>query len=488
MAFTGKHLIEWGMKPSRWFPQAIAAANAAAKAGLSHEEILAAAKAAEPPAPPTVPMRETPLAHAEFIELAGDGTAEVSNLNAVRKHMAELMRVPTLTAGAIMPDACVSGSTLGTIPVGGAVAAVNAIHPGFHSADICCSVAISVLGRDADPRKVLDSLQAVTHFGPTGRNDPIKPPAGFADLSDNPFLVGLEKHSLHQFATQGDGNHFAYVGRMRSSGRVAIVTHHGSRGFGAQLYKRGMIKAVEHTSRAAPEVPKHNSWIVADSRDGELYWEALQKVRLWTRESHYAIHDMAVAAAGTSVNDRFWNEHNFVLQKADGLFYHGKGATPSWNGFSADDVGLTLIPLNCSEPILIARHGDNPGALGFAPHGAGRNFSRTQHLKISSETFLGGPDGPVTTNAILEGELQELREKGLDIRAYSGVPDLSELPSAYKNAKAVRAQIEKFKLAEVVDEVLPFGSIMAGEFEKPWLKKKDDRARTVPASDAEADG
>jgi hypothetical protein len=36
----------------------------------------------------------------------------------------------------------------------------------------------------------------------------------------------------------------------------------------------------------------------------------------------------------------------------------GKGATPSWSGYAADDDGRTLIPLNMSEPILIARHRD----------------------------------------------------------------------------------------------------------------------------------
>lgn len=97
------------------------------------------------------------------------------------------------------------------------------------------------------------------------------------------------------------------------------------------------------------------------------------------------------------------------------------------------------------------------GVLGFAPHGAGRNFSRTAHLKS------GG----------LEGELQALQDRGLDIRCYCGVPDLSELPSAYKNAAAVKDQIRKYDLAEIVDEVLPYGSIMAGDWERdaPWRKK-----------------
>ena len=62
--------------------------------------------------------------------------------------------------------------------------------------------------------------------------------------------------------------------------------------------------------------------------------------------------------------------------------------------------------------------------------------------------------------AIFRGKTQP---KGLDIRFWSGTPDLSELPSAYKNAQSVKEQIERFGLATVVEEIIPYGSIMAGK-------------------------
>ena len=174
----------------------------------------------------------------------------------------------------------------------------------------------------------------------------------------------------------GDGNHFAYVGHLKSTGHAALVTHHGSRGLGAQLYKRGMAVARKHTAIHAPKIPGHNAWIKASSEDGRAYWEALQIVRLWTKANHHAIHDLTATKIGNGVADRFWNEHNFVFRKADGLFYHGKGATPNWSGFSNDDDGRTIVPLNMAEPILVLKHRDNKDALGFAPHGAGRNVGR----------------------------------------------------------------------------------------------------------------
>jgi len=51
--------------------------------------------------------------------------------------------------------------------------------------------------------------------------------------------------------------------------------------------------------------------------------------------------------------------------------------------------------------------------------------------------------------------------------------DLIELPSAYKNADAVQAQMEEFKLGTIVDKIMPHGSIMAGDWQKnaKWRKK-----------------
>jgi len=453
---TGLTLQEWGFKPGRWFKDALLTANRMRAEGADDDAIFAHLQTMQPV---ETLLRTNALPYSVFLDPETDQERE--NLEAVVKHMDALMRVPTIKAGAVMPDACPAGSQLGTIPVGGAVACEDAIHPGFHSSDICCSVAISVFMRQDEPKKLLDAVQSVTHFGPGGRDKMIEPPrAIMSAISGNRYLAGLENYALGHFASQGDGNHFAYVGRLKSTGQLALVTHHGSRGLGAQLYKRGMADAKRHTAIHAPKVPAHNAWLKADSADGQEYWKALQIVRDWTKRSHFAIHDLAAMMIGNKIVDRFWNEHNFVFQKSDGLFYHGKGATPSWDGFSADDDGRTLIPLNMSQPILIARHKNRKEALGFAPHGAGRNSSRSQHLRENAES--------------LKDELAALQAQGLDIRSFCGIPDHSELPSAYKNADAVRFQIAKYGLAQITDEILPYGSIMAGDWEKdaPWRKKK----------------
>lgn len=446
---TGKDLIEAGATPGKWFSQAIAMVN---EGSASIGEAIAHFAP-----PPHIPL------HTEgrpfFANIRAENEHEESNVAAVMETMRELMRTPVIKAGAVMPDACPAGG-LGTIPVGGVVASEH-IHPGMHSADICCSMAISIF-REASPAALLDAVHEVTHFGPggRGRDKPIVPHAPSLVFAENTFLRDAANLVETNFATQGDGNHFAYVGTMKSTGGTALVTHHGSRGPGAALYKAGMRVAEKYRQRLSPETLKQNAWIPADTREGDQYWEALQAIREWTKASHFAIHDLAAGRLSATVADRFWNEHNFVFRRDDGLFYHGKGATPAFDGWAHDATDLTIVPLNMAEPVLIVRGKNAAHGLGFSPHGAGRNFSRTQHKRLMGHRA--------------DEEIFAEETAGIDARFYMGIADISELPSAYKNAASVRSQIEHYGLAEIVDEVIPYGCIMAGDWEKnaPWRKSR----------------
>lgn len=466
MTITGKTLIAWGYKPGPWFADALAAAEKVRLAGGDDAAIRAAVdRLAPPPAPPAVGLRE-PGRLRFRLNVRAEDEHEAENIASVERHMRELMRVPTIVAGSVMPDACPSGPAPGTVPVGGVAVAKDAIHPGMHSADICCSMAITIFG-EAEPTALLDTGMTHSHFGGGGRSRgrQLRPPQDvMAGFEANAFLKPLSSAAIEHFATQGDGNHFFYVGRVASTGEVALVTHHGSRKPGAMLYKAGMETAERFRQALSPETPKHNAWIPADSREGEAYWHALQAVRAWTKANHFAIHDLIAGTLGLERKDRFWNEHNFVFRKSDGLFYHAKGATPAWSDFAADSSGLTLIPLNMAKPILITRGLNADNALGFAPHGAGRNFSRTAYMRRHS--------GKTEEQIVAE------QTAGIDARFFCGIPDVSELPGAYKNASAVRAQIAEFGLAEVVDTIEPIGCIMAGDWQRdaPWRRKRAARS------------
>jgi RNA-splicing ligase RtcB len=131
------------------------------------------------------------------------------------------------------------------------------------------------------------------------------------------------------------------------------------------------------------------------------------------------------------------------------------------DGFLPDTDGVQIVPLNMAQPVLLIEGERTDRNLGFAPHGAGRNVSRTQHSRS-----LGGQS---------IADVFERETADLDARFFCGHVDVTELPSAYKDGPAVRRQMEDMNLARVVDEIMPYGAIMAGDWQRdaPWRKTRD---------------
>ncbi len=488
---TQQDLIEAGWPRSAIFGDLIAAARSYEAKGINDKAYILKLLERDFEKPdPRMKMKPEPTAWTEAIEATCPEDEE--NIGAVRKSMRQLMRVPVVEAGAMMPDSCPAGSAEATIPVGGAIAVKNAIIPSAHSADICCSMYATFFKSAQSADNLLDALMDSTRFGAGGRppGEHVPDPVVDEDVWENKFLSGLQKYAAMHIADQGDGNHFAYLGKMTATSVMisqlqeaghreiansldtgdtddflVLVTHHGSRGLGAHVYTRGQKAAVRETARMAEGIPPAAAWLDYDSEIGQEYWEALQYVSRWTKANHRSIHRRFLERAGASRITDFGNEHNFVWKRGD-YFLHGKGATPAWN----DDQGrplLGLIPLNMAAPILITLGRNNEKYLSFAPHGAGRNLSRTA-LK---RAYLG-KDGFNDKEKIKS--IVDQHTVGLDIRWYGGSADLSESPVAYKSATQVKAQIEAFGLADVVGEITPLGCIMAGDSgPQPWQREKE---------------
>lgn len=450
---TGKTLVNLGFRAGKWFKEAIEYVNSNE---LTETELVAYLERVSPP-PVILPhTKAVPF----YKNIAAETEEEQANIDQVVASMNILMKTPTLVNGAIMPDACPTG-TKGQIPVGGIAVAKNAIHPAMHSADVCCSVMMTNFG-NVEPKSVLDAIHSITHFGGGGREELFDLPADLeARIKANRYLSDVRSMNFAKthLGTQGDGNHFVFVGKSKKTGETMLVTHHGSRGLGANFYKKGMKIAQRFRMELSPQTPKTNAWIPFETEEGQTYWDGLQIIRTWTKLNHTVLHQATCDKLNIEPIQRFWNEHNFVFKEGD-LFYHAKGATPLKDVFVPDSQdGLRLIPLNMSEPILIVKGNATANNLGFAPHGAGRNISRAQHFRNKK----GKSD-----QAIFEEETA-----GLDVRFFSGHIDISELPSAYKNAENVKNQMKTFNLGEVVDEIMPYGSIMAGDWQidAPWKKK-----------------
>lgn len=360
---------------------------------------------------------------------------EENNVNTAVESIKAVLGTPHTQAAALMPDACPAGP-VGVIPVGGVVSS-DRIHPGMHSADVCCSVALSFF-TGMESEEVFDKYKSNTHFGVGGREDmPLH--ENFAHLIENNlFTQGLLKVADEHFGTQGDGNHFGVVG---TSGSMSfLVTHHGSRGFGAAVFKRAMEIAVDHLHKSGSDALDYNAWIPKELQ--EEYWDALQIVRNWTYLNHQSLHNNV----GSPTSDIVFTPHNFVFKKRlePDTFYHAKGSTPMWEGFSR------LIPMNMRDGVLMTtQHTGAPdGSLGFAPHGAGRNMSRMAFRRSGVKPDLGR----------------------VEAHFFSGHPDVSEMPEAYKSADVVISEIENHKLAHVNAVLEPEYSLMAGL--QPWEVKR----------------
>ena len=456
---TGNDLIALGFRQGKWMKDAIQYINTNTLSEVELSNYLEQFKSPDP-----IGLHTKPVDFA--INIKAENELEKENVFKVVNSMQTLMKTPTLVGGAIMPDACPTGPD-GIIPVGGVAVAKNAIHPGMHSADICCSVMLTDFGK-ADPKVILDAAHANTHFGPGGRDrdSQFRFPKGLLDaFESNVFLKDKQMIQIARthLGTQGDGNHFLFVGKSKKTGNTMMITHHGSRGPGARLYDKGMKVAERFRKELSPETMKQNAWIPFKTEEGQDYWGALQTIRDWTKLNHEVLHNAVAETLEIAVENRYWNEHNFVFKDGD-LFYHAKGATPLDVKFMPDITGPRLIPLNMSEPVLIVEGDTTANNLGFAPHGAGRNVSRTQHRKSKTGTTM---------------QIFKEETRGLDVRFFSKEIDITELPSAYKNANTVRAQMDEYGLGKVIDEVLPYGCIMAGDWQKnaPWKIKRDKRSK-----------
>lgn len=497
---AGQDLIDAGWPPGPQFPQLLSAALGYEERGITDPAyILKLLERDFTRDDPRLTMREQAIPFSEAIEATCE--ADDANIGAVRRLMGQLLRTPVIDAGAVMPDACPAGAAEATIPVGGAIAVKNAILPAAHSADICCSMYATVFRCGESASALLDALMASTRFGFGGRRpeDRIPHPVVEEPVWSNRFLSGLQEHAAMHIADQGDGNHFAYLGKLRvtrpfvtaldgaghdsiarqmydTAGRdlddtdgatfYTLVTHHGSRGLGAQVYKRGHKAAIKETDRIARGIPRAAAWLDAESDLGREYWEALQYVGRWTRANHQAIHTRFLERAPAEKITEFGNEHNFVWRRGD-QYLHGKGATPAWRDGEGRPL-LGLIPLNMAAPILVTLGRDNREFLSFAPHGAGRNQSRTATLRDFKKA-----NGDLDETRIAKAVAAATR--GLDIRWFYGKADLTESPIGYKSAAQVRGQIEHFGLADIVAEVTPLGCIMAGDpGPKPWQRREQE--------------
>ena len=382
----------------------------------------------------TIPLKE----NAEPYAIFGAEHIEAGALN----QMQTAMRLPITVAGALMPDAHQGYG----LPIGGVLATSNAIIPYGVGVDIGCRMALSIY--DIPETHFLENsaqykreLIAWTAFG-AGNSWRGQHRAQHSVLERNEFnsiklLRGLHEKAAAQLGTSGGGNHFVEWGIMEftkddpglnvPAGRyLALLTHSGSRGFGATIAGHYTKLAKELCKLPSPAA--HLAYFDMNSAEGQEYWLAMNLAGDYASACHEVIHRRLTAAIGGNVLARVENHHNFAWKEmlnGEEVIVHRKGATPAANGV------LGIIPGSMTAPGFLVRGKGNHDAINSASHGAGRQMSRTQAIKSISRADM---------KAMLKDHGVTLIGAGLD-----------EAPTAYKDIKVVMAAQQ-----ELVDIVAKF--------------------------------
>lgn len=383
-----------------------------------------------------IPLNETPKAFTIF----GEENIE----EGAKKQMQTAMKLSVSVAGALMPDAHQGYG----LPIGGVLATKNAIIPYGVGVDIGCRMALSIYDMDEfffeeHQSKFKRELIAQSNFGAgNGFRGQYKSDHEVLENSlfhENELLRNLKDKAWTQLGSSGGGNHFVEFGIIEfpqrddvlniEKGRyVALLTHSGSRGFGATI--AGHYTQLAKKVCKLPQEAKNLAYFDLNSTEGQEYWLAMNLAGDYASACHEIIHKKMAKALGAQVLATVENHHNFAWKEqwnGEEVIVHRKGATPA----SKDVMGI--IPGSMTAPGFLVRGKGEPTAIQSASHGAGRQMSRTQAKKeIATSDF----------KAILKDHNVTLIGAGLD-----------EAPMAYKNIEDVMAAQQD--LVDVVAKFIP---------------------------------
>ena len=342
------------------------------------------------------------------------------------QQMEMAMRLPIAKAGALMPDAHHGYG----LPIGGVLATENAVIPYGVGVDIGCRMCMTIY--DIPPNILEDRneylkkmLISNTKFGKAT----FKKPKDHEVLGNSLFneikvVSELKDRAAAQIGSSGGGNHFVEFGiteikdennefNLPLGKYLALLSHSGSRGFGANIARHYTRLAMEICK--LPKEARHLAWLDLETEAGQEYWLAMNLAGEYASACHHQIHERMAVGLSAQPVAMIENHHNFAWKEQDKdgreIIAHRKGATPAGKGV------LGIIPGSMTAPGYIVRGKGALSSINSASHGAGRAMSRTQAKKTL--------DKDVVANHIHEAGV-ELIGSGLD-----------EAPMAYKDIKQV---------------------------------------------------
>ncbi len=285
-----------------------------------------------------------------------------------------------------------------------------------------------------------------------------------------------------QLGTLGSGNHFVEIGYVEEvyddtvaqalglfRDQVTVIIHTGSRGLGHQVcddYIRVMQRAVQKYGIELPD--KQLCCAPIQSPEGRDYFAAMacaanfafanrQLITHWVRESFEQVLKASQRTLGLDlVYDVCHNIAKFEVHDVKGIerkvCVHRKGATRAFPPGHPDlpedyrEVGQpVLIPgdMGRYSYVLVGTKRAMEESFGSTCHGAGRVLSRHQAKKAARGRAVA----------------EELKRKGVYIRAASRATMVEEIPEAYKDVSDVVEVVHQAGLSKKVVKLRPLGVI-----------------------------
>ena len=337
---------------------------------------------------------------------------------------------------ALMPDAHLGlGATVGSV-----IPTLGAIIPAAVGVDIGCGM-IAVRTQfttdqlPADRRPLREAIERavplsagaanrrISDRGPTERRlEELALAAEQAGFDPG----GYAKRWDLQLGTLGSGNHFIEV-TVDEEQRVWLFLHSGSRGVGNKIAQRHIRVARELCERWWIDLPDRDLAYLAEGTDE--FWAYIREMR-WAQRyallNREEMMDRVVRQFAEWVGLGSADEveraeeinchHNYTEQER----HFGRDVWLSRKGaINAEQGRMGLIPGSMGTASYVVRGLGNPVALNSAPHGAGREYSRSR----ARRTFT-------------REQLRDAME-GIEYRDTDAFID--EIPAAYKDIDRVMA-------------------------------------------------
>lgn len=338
---------------------------------------------------------------------------------------------------ALMPDAHWGmGSTVGSV-----IPTVGVVMPAAVGVDIGCGMAAvrtQLTRADVDARGELARLRVAIQD-----RVPVSPGVYRPELTDTARarVEALEAAAAQQdvqpdrysgksraadwrlqLGTLGGGNHFIEL-CYDEADRVWVFLHSGSRGVGNRIAKHHVAVAQELCERWHVQLPHRD---LAFLPEGDpAFWPYIRDLR-WAQafalENRAEMLDQVVAAveawsgAPVLTEEKILSHHNYTERER----HFGREVWLTRKGAINAEAGRWgLIPGSMGTRSYVVTGKGDPASFNSAPHGAGRNFSRTEARRRFTAADL--------TEAM----------RGIEWRSDKAEAFVDEIPGAYKDVDVV---------------------------------------------------